>query len=252
MRVDGIERYNLDEAFIETRAYRQLKSACSIAINENVIIVVYGRPGIGKSVALSEFAKREMSTSPIIILCSGNIKWRYFLEMLATGIGLNTNIQPAKLEDLIAEKLKHTPRTIFVDQANYLDERGLGTICHIWEKAHIPIGLFGTKDLFNLFMTSHYTDEVRVQLSSRIAFHFLLPELTVEEIKGIVQKALGADATDAVIAQIYNITGGIHRHVDMLIKRVIHLTETNQKRLRAGEVNMKNIVTTAGSRLIIG
>jgi DNA transposition AAA+ family ATPase len=252
MRVEGTERYNLIESFIETRTYRQLKSACSIAINENVIVVVYGRPGIGKSVALNEYAKREMNTSPINILCSGNIKWRYFLEMLATGVGLNTNINPAKLEDLIAEKLKRTPRTMFIDQANYLDERGLGTICHIWEKAHIPICLFGTKDLFNLFMTTHYTDEVRIQLSSRIAFHFLLPELTVEEVKGIVQKALETDATDAIIAQIYNITGGVHRHIDMLLKRTLHLRETNKNKLKTGEVNMKKIVTTAGSRLIIG
>lgn len=252
MRVDGTDRYNLVEAFIETRTYRQLKAACSIAINENVIVVVYGRSGIGKSVTLNEFAKREMSTAPIIILCSGNIKWGYFLEMLATGVGLNININPAKLEDLIAEKLKRTPRTIFIDQANYLDERGLGTICHIWEKAHIPICLFGTNDLYNLFMTTHYTDEVRIQLSSRIAFHFLLPELTVEEVKGIVQKALGTDATDAIIAQVYNITGGIHRHIDMLLKRTIYLRETNTKKLKTGEVTMKEIITIAGSRLIIG
>src|SRR5438045_4183333 len=49
IRVDGTERYNLVEAFLETRTYRQLKSACSIAINENAIVLAYGRPGIGKS-----------------------------------------------------------------------------------------------------------------------------------------------------------------------------------------------------------
>lgn len=252
IRVEGTERYNLVEAFLETRTYRQLKSACSIAINENAIVLAYGRPGIGKSVALIEFAKREMSAAPIIILCSRNIQWGYFLEMLATGVGLSKKIKLAKLEDLIAEKLKRTPRTLFIDQANYLDEKGLGTICHIWEKAHVPICLFGTKDLYNLFMSTHYTDEVRTQLSSRIAFHFLLPELTVEEVKGIVQKALGTDATDAIIAQIYNITSGIHRHVDFLLKRPILLRETNKKKLKAGEVTMKEIITIAGSRLIIG
>lgn len=149
-------------------------------------------------------------------------------------LGLNTHVKTAKLENIIAEKLNRTPRTIFIDQANYLDEKGLGTRCHIWEKAHVPIGLFGTKDLFDLFMTSRLTEDVRAQLSSRIAFHFLLPELTVEEVKGIVQKALETDATDAMIAQIYNITGGIHRHVDMLLKRTIHLRETNKTKLKTG------------------
>ena len=252
MRVEGTERYNLADIYIETRTYRQLKLGCSIAINENVIAVIYGRPGVGKSVGLNEFAKREMTTAPIIILCSRNITWAYFVEMLAERLGLNTHVKTAKLENLIAEKLDRTPRTIFIDQANYLDEKGLGTICHIWEKAHVPIGLFGTKDLFDLFMTSRLTEDVRAQLSSRIAFHFLLPELTVEEVKGIVQKALETDATDAMIAQIYNITGGIHRHVDMLLKRAIHLRETNKTKLKTGEVAMKEIITIAGSRLIIG
>jgi DNA transposition AAA+ family ATPase len=252
IRVEGTERYNLADIYIETRAYRQLKLGCSIAINENVIAVIYGRPGVGKSVGLNEFAKREMITAPIIILCSRNITWPYFVEILAEKLGLNTHVKTTKLESIIAEKLNRTPRTIFIDQANYLDEKGLGTICHIWEKAHVPIGLFGTKDLFDLFMSSRQTEDVRAQLSSRIAFHFLLPELTVEEVKGIVQKALGTDATDAIIAQIYNITGGVHRHVDMLLMRAIHLRETNQKKLKTGEVAMKGIITTAGSRLIIG
>jgi hypothetical protein len=65
-------------------------------------------------------------------------------------------------------------------------------------------------------------------------------------------KALETDATDAIIAQIYNITGGIHRHIDMLLKRTIYLRETNTKKLKTGEVTMKEIITIAGSRLIIG
>jgi hypothetical protein len=101
-------------------------------------------------------------------------------------------------------------------------------------------------------MSTHYTDEVRIHLSSRIAFHFLLPDLTLEEVKGIVQKALEADATDAIIAQIYNTTGSNHRHIDFLLKRAIHLRETNKTKLKTGEVTMKEIITIAGSRLIIG
>src|SRR5947209_20068752 len=150
LRVEGTERNNYAHAFIETRTYRQVKQACSIAVNENKIVLVYGSPGIGKSRSITEYTKREMPTAPIVILCSGNIDWHYFVEMIAVSIGLDRGMKTAKLEDMIAVKLQRTPRTLFVDQANYLDERGLATICHIWEKAHIPIGLFGTKDLFNL------------------------------------------------------------------------------------------------------
>lgn len=252
LRVEGTERHGLLDSFLETGGYKKLRQACRIAISENLIVIVYGRPGSGKSTGLNEIAKREMITAPIIILCSKNVTWHYFVEMLAESLGLNTRVKTSKLEDIIAEKLKRTPRTVFVDQANYLDERGLGTICHIWEKARIPIALFGTKDLFDLFMNSRQTEDVRAQLSSRVGFHFLLPELSIEEVKSIVQRALGPNATDEIIAQIYNITDGIHRHVDMLLKRAIYLRETNKKKLETGEVTMKEIITTAGSRLIIG
>jgi hypothetical protein len=45
-----------------------------------------------------------------------------------------------------------------------------------------------------------------------------------------------------VIAQIYNVTGGIHRHVDMILPRIFDLS--------SGEVTMRDIVTVARSRLM--
>lgn len=202
LRAEGTERHIYAGTFIETRTYRQVRQACSIAVNENKLVVVYGSPGIGKSRCTAEYAKREMTTAPIIILCSGNINWYYFVEMIATRMGLDRGMKTVKLEDVIAGKLQRTPRTLSVDQANYLDERGLATICHIWEKSHIPIGLFGTKDLFNLFMSSRQTEDVRAQFASRVGYHFLLSELSISEAKSIIKEVLQSNATDDAVAQI--------------------------------------------------
>lgn len=76
-----------------------------IFFDENIIILVYGKPGLGKSVALTEFARRELATAPIIIRCSRNITWKVFLEMLAASIGLDPHSTGARLENMIAEKL---------------------------------------------------------------------------------------------------------------------------------------------------
>jgi DNA transposition AAA+ family ATPase len=249
-RVEGSERHGYTNTFVESRTWFQLRRACHVAINENVIVVVYGKPGVGKSRCLLEFTVKKMTTAPLTILCSRNITPRYFVDKLAQGLGLKNESRIAKAEDSIAEKLNRYPRPIFVDQANYLGEQSLGSICYIWEKTHVPIVLLGTKDLYDLFTTSSRTEDVRAQISSRVAMHYLLSELTLPEVKAIIKRVLKDDATDEMVAQIFNVTGGIHRHVDMIVPRILDLKEINQEKLAAGKVTMSDIIATAGSRLM--
>ncbi len=253
-RIEGTVRHGYKNAFVETRSWMQLQQAFSTAINENVIVVVYGKPGVGKSRCLSEFGVKNMKTAPVTILCSANVTTRHFAQRLAQALGLDDRPPTAKLEDSISEKLKRNPRPIFVDQANYLNEKALGTICYIWEIARVPIVLIGTKDLYDLFNTSRLTEDVRAQLSSRVAMHYPLAELSVAEVKAIIERALGKEATKEIISQIYNVTGGIHRHVDMILPRINELKErnNNQEKLARGEITMADIVNTAGRRLMAG
>jgi DNA transposition AAA+ family ATPase len=251
-RVEGTVRHGYTNTFVETRSWFQVQQACNTAINENVIVVVYGKPGTGKSRSLTEFAVRKMTTSPVIVLCSANVTTRHFVQLIAQQLGLDDSQTTARLEVLVAEKLKRSPRPIFVDQANYLSEKGLGSISYIWEVARVPVVLAGTKDLFELFTTSRLTEDVRAQLSSRVAMHYPLAELSIKEVKAIIERAFGDDATEEVISQIFNATGGIHRHVDMIIPRINDLKTRNQSRLDTGEVTMTDIVTTAGRRLMVG
>lgn len=251
-RVEGTVRHGYANTFVESRTWYQLQQACATAIQENVIVVVYGKPGVGKTRCLTEFCVRKMTNSPVSILCSTNITTRYFVQKIARALALDDRPPTARLEDSIAERLKRTPRPIFVDQANYLNEKALGTICYIWEIARVPVVLAGTKDLHELFITSRLTEDVRAQLSSRVAMHYPLAELTVEEATKILKRALGADATDENIAAIISVTGGIHRHVDMIIPRIIQLKESsnNQEKLKAGKITMLDIIQSAGRRLM--
>lgn len=250
-KIEGTVRHGYANTFVETRTYFRLQQACATAINENVIVVVYGKPGVGKTRCLTEFATSKMkSTMPIQVLCSRNITTRYFVQKIARALGIDDRPPTAKLEDLIAEKLKRSPRPIFVDQANYLNEKALGSICYIWEIARCPVVLVGTKDLHDLFTTSQLTEDVRAQLSSRVAMHYPLAELTVAEATAIIRRALGEDATDQNIAAIISVTGGTHRHVDMIIPRILDLKKRNEAKLAKKEVNMQDIINTAGRRLM--
>ena len=251
-RVEGTERHDYRQTFVETRAWHQFRHACHTAISENAIVVVYARPGCGKSRALQQYALAELKTPPINILCSANITPRYFVQKLAHELRLDDRVPTARLEDNIAERLKKHPRPIFVDQANYLTEKSLGTICYLWELARIPFVLVGTKDLYELFTTSRLTEDVRAQLSSRVAMHYPLVELNAGELKAIVARALGDQATDAAVAKILSVTGGNFRHVDMLLPRAKELANRNQTGLNDGSIQLEEIIETAGRRLMVG
>lgn len=251
-RVEGTVRHGYKNAFIETRSWQQFQHACKTAIEESVIVIVYAKPGVGKSRCMREFKTDRMTTMPIDILCSANITTRYFVQKIARELNLSDVPPTARLEDMIADKLRKNPRPLFIDQANYLNEKALGTICYLWETARIPIVLIGTHDLKDLFTKSTLTEDVRVQLSSRIAMHYPLMELSLEEVKTIVVRVLGERATSKVIKHIYDSTHGNHRHLDMIMPRLSQMIEKNKADLDQGELEMEQLVDKATSRLMVG
>ena len=61
---------------------------------------------------------------------------------------------------------------------------------------------------------------------------------------GIVGIALfmgGNTVPNRAVAQLITITGSIHRHVDIIIPRILDLREKNQAKLEAGTVTMEQI-----------
>lgn len=116
-RVEGTNRHGYTNTFAETRTWFQLQHACQIALNEHAVVVIYARPGVGKSRCLMGFAARQMATAPIAVLCSANVTTRYFVQKLARELKLSDKPATAELEDRVAEKLKRYPRPLIVDLA---------------------------------------------------------------------------------------------------------------------------------------
>jgi DNA transposition AAA+ family ATPase len=249
--IEGPLRHGYVKTFVQTRAWSCVQNACDTAIREKAIVVVYGRPGSGKSRCLLEYSRSNMLTAPVSVLCSRNVTYSYFAKMLARKLGLSEKAITAKLEENIAVRLSRYPRALFIDQANYLCEKALGTVCYVWEIAEVPVVLADTKRLYEMFMSSRLTEDVRAQLSSRIALYYELPGLSIPEAKTIIQRGLGEIATDEVVAQICNVTGGIHRHIDMIIPRILDLMARNEEQIARGEVSIKDIISTASSRLML-
>jgi DNA transposition AAA+ family ATPase len=249
--IEGTVRHNHSKNFLETRTWVQIQTACNTAIHQNAIVVVYGKPGIGKTRCLLEYTRRNTVTAPIPVLCSPNTTPLYFAQKLARKIGLSESAIAARLEDNVAERLMRTPRPLFIDQANYLSEKSLGTICYLWEVARVPIVLAGTKSLYELFITSRLTEDVRAQLSSRVAMHYPLTGLSLGEAKAIIERELSEYATDNAVAQIYNITGGLPRSIEMMLPILKKLIELNSEELQSGKITLGELIAKAASRIML-
>ena len=90
--VEGTVRHGRANTFVETRTYSQIKQACDTAIQENAIVVAYGRPGVGKTRSLKEYSILELQgTLPIHILATPNFTTRFFIQKVARGLGLSEN-----------------------------------------------------------------------------------------------------------------------------------------------------------------
>ena len=248
-KLDGPVRNGYAQTFIEDRAWLMFQNACKTALESNLIVVVYGTPGIGKTRCMTEYSVRKMTTAPISIMCSPNITLRHFVQEISLALGLDDRPAVARLEKLIIERLKRTPRPIFVDQANYLNDKSLGTVCYIWELARVPIVLAGTRDLYELFTSSQMKQDVRAQLSSRVAMHFALEELTTEEASRIVRRAL-PDLLDDEVAAMITGTGANFRSLDFSIPWVIRMKEKYRQKLESGEMTMIEIINWVCSKLI--
>ena len=77
-KVDGLlsNETNGKTGFISTRTWYQVKKAIETAMDEHLIIVVYGPPGVGKTHALGHFLVENMVSTPIHLDPSPNVTVR--------------------------------------------------------------------------------------------------------------------------------------------------------------------------------
>lgn len=253
-RIDSQQYLGHGKEFIETKTWKQVQHAASVAIRENEIVVIWGKYGIGKSRSLREFTDRNLTRPPVYILCSALVTPKSLLVRLATEfriVGTSGKTQD-ELLDLIAKKLQRTPKAIFIDQANYLDRKGLGILCHLWEVAKTPLLICGTQTLFDNFHAdgARVSDELG-QLASRVRVFIPLAELSVAETVQVVKRYL-PDFNREYVEHVHRVTRGNHRHLDKGMPDLIAVWNVEKERVRSGEVKIEDLVGRAFSRLAIG
>ncbi len=111
---------------------------------------------------------------------------------------------------------------------------------------------YAEASLHDRFMSSRLTEDVREQLSSRVALHYMLSELSPAEAKALIEKILKEEATEQNIGLVYKLTGGRFRNLEFFQPRYVELRELNKEQLKHGEVQTGEIIKMAAARLIFG
>ncbi|EEH5174194.1 AAA family ATPase [Salmonella enterica] len=131
----------IDERFVSTPTARKGLEVLAYAHQECEICVLYGAAGLGKTMTLKEYARRDDAV--IFIEADPGYTARTLLEELCGRLKQNKNGNIHTLIDLCVEKLKGTGRLLIIDEAELLPYRALEVIRRLHDKAGIGVVMAG-------------------------------------------------------------------------------------------------------------
>ncbi|EAM5593182.1 AAA family ATPase [Salmonella enterica] len=131
----------IDERFVSTPTARKGLEVLAYAHQECEICVLYGAAGLGKTITLKEYARRDDAV--IFIEADPGYTARTLLEELCGRLRLSKNGNIHTLIDLCVEKLKGSGRLLIIDEAELLPYRALEVIRRLHDKAGIGVVMAG-------------------------------------------------------------------------------------------------------------
>ncbi|HBZ9863939.1 TPA: AAA family ATPase [Salmonella enterica subsp. houtenae] len=131
----------IDERFVPTATASSGLEVLSYAHQECEICVLYGAAGLGKTMIIKEYARRDDTV--ILIEADPGYTARTLLEELCGRLRLSKNGNIHTLIDLCVEKLKGSGRLLVIDEAELLPYRALEVVRRLHDKAGIGVVMAG-------------------------------------------------------------------------------------------------------------
>lgn len=168
---------------IETTTMREMWFGLQYASDRNDVIVIYGAPGIGKTITLESYVK----ANPNVLFFTGspNIRsGRDVMEELLEAMNKKADGRNKSLEKGIISALKNSNRMIIIDEAHFLRLDGLETIRRIYDATKCPVVLVGNPKIMEIITEKNKT--VTGQFFSRSVRIALEHKVPLDDVKGIV------------------------------------------------------------------
>lgn len=150
--------------FVKTTVSEMVINTISYCHIQGKIAVVYGDAGVGKTMAINEYCRRNNLAIKITIAPSYS-SMSGVNELLAEKLGVRERVS-RKIYSEIITKLKDSGRVIIIDEAQHLTVRTLNHIRCLADESGIGVALIGNDEVYTKMKGSGRADFA--QLFSRI------------------------------------------------------------------------------------
>ncbi len=168
---------------IETNIMREMWFGLDYASKRNSIVVIYGDPGIGKTVAIETYVKTNINA--IFLTAGPNTRsGRDIMEELLEAGNKKAEGRNRLLEKNIIAMLKGSNRMIIIDEAHFLRLDGLETLRRIYDATKCPLVMVGNPKIMEIITEKNRT--ITGQFFSRSVRLALDSKVPMEDVEGIV------------------------------------------------------------------
>jgi DNA transposition AAA+ family ATPase len=148
--------------FVMTEAAKEVFFSAGYAQGNAGISLVYGRAGVGKTLAITEFIKQNVGVVYVAMREGDNIKDS--CARILSALGKKPKGTRAALMDMILDILGNTNRLLIIDEAQHLSSRAINNLRTLNDIGKIPILFAGSPEVYETIQDERYLD----QISSRI------------------------------------------------------------------------------------
>jgi len=217
-----------DFEFIKTKNAKRVFDACRFAMTKRQLVLVVGRPGLGKTEALKEFHRQSVHAGKELIYNVVNpwVKHGSLARMMARRFELPEKQTAHDLLESVAAKLRRKPGALIFDEANHFDVKCLEGIRYIYDSVRIPIVICGSIQLQRTLSDGGDKVIELEQLQSRIRLRILLEPMKLGEVKTFVERHFDSIEVD-VVREFFNRSRGVVRALAGGVENTKQVMETN-------------------------
>lgn len=207
--------------FIETPMASRTMQSCMFAHAMCDMQLIVGDAGLGKTMALKEYAARHSNV--IMLEVDPTFSSKVLLAEISNALGLTVGRNNNAMMTAVIEKLKGSDRLLIVDEAELLTLNSLEILRRIHDKAEIGIVLAGMPRLRANLRGARGQYK---QIYSRIGMvHDLKMRLPKDDIAMFCESALGTSEFNEVLNKV---SQGNARRLNKLLRGINRLSVLNK------------------------
>lgn len=215
----------MKKAFVRTKNVKRftalMENLKKIPPNIPKLALVCGEHGLGKTQTIMWWVNKN---DAVYVRANQGMTPRWLLSEIAEELGETPFWHTQETFILIENHLKQNPKTIIVDEVDYLIEKStIETLRDLHDRTGCPVVLVGMGSADKkLARYKHLTDRLYVTMRFE---HF-----NAEDVKEIVEQLSEVEFTDDAIAHLASKTNQF-RQIVKLLNKIEKLSETNNIKL---------------------